>query len=267
MVNSAKKTFLEMSLARVAFCELRKITRPRTLCNQADRNPKLESQYQRKLEVSQLSFSQLVACFCLASVETLRDPARADLVAAVGEISSDRAQKRLYNRMCGNEGGKLLLLERRRVTNETLEVARSHKFGTFGHAYAQFMDTRGFQPDYRPIVRFSNQDPWNYTLVRLREIHDYLHVLFECPTSVEGEIILKAIEFTNCKLPISGLGALIGSIQLPVKNQQRLRHIIFPWAVQAGLKCRPLESIDYESHFHLSLQQVRQLYGINKVPR
>ena len=263
-----------MSSARVASRQFRRktICLPHTLRNhqkekEAERFSTYEWQEQNKLSVSHLTSSQTVVCLGLACVETLRDPSRADLVAAIGEISSDRALVRLYSRMRNYQGGRLLLLEQRRVTNTTLEKARTQKFGTFGHAYAQFMDSRSFRPDDRPAVRFSNTEPWNYVLVRLREIHDYLHVLFECPTSVEGEVILKAIEFTNCKLPISSLGALLGSVQLPVATQHRLHRTIFPWAVQAGLKCKPLESIDFESHFPLPLQQVRQLYGINRLPR
>jgi len=213
------------------------------------------------------SFYRAALCCSFASAEILRDPARADLIGVIGEISSDRVLSSLYNRMRLSEQGRFLLLEKTRVTNATLIHARSCSTGTFGEAYAHFMDTRAFRPEDRPETKFSVQKPWHYVLVRLREIHDYLHVLFDCPTNIEGEVILKAIEFANFKLPVSCLGALVGSVQLPVVVQHRLHDHFFPWATRAGLKCEPLESIHFESSFNAPLQEVRKLHGIITLPK
>jgi ubiquinone biosynthesis protein COQ4 len=221
--------------------------------------------------VRQISYNlspplKLALCYSLASLETLRDPARADLLAILVELSSGHAVKRLYERVQISEDGKRMLSEQRRISNATLNAARGCSFGTFGQAYARFMDQRQFEPSERPIIRFSKNRPGDFVLVRLREIHDYLHVLFDCPTTVEGEVALKALEFVNCQLPISGLAALIGRVQLSEASRKRLNTTYFPWAIQAGLACTPLESIDFESCFHLQVQDVRQLYNIMPLP-
>ena len=69
--------------------------------------------------------------------------------------------------------------------------------GTFGHAYGQFMGRRHFQADERPPVRFVDDAELAYVAQRARETHDLWHVLFDCPTTVCGELALKALEFVQ----------------------------------------------------------------------
>lgn len=67
--------------------------------------------------------------------------------------------------------------------------------GTFGRAYADFMGSRGFEADQRPPTRFVDDAELAYVATRYREVHDLWHVLFRCPTTVSGELALKAVEF------------------------------------------------------------------------
>lgn len=197
----------------------------------------------------------------LASAETLRDPTRADLVALLSEMSSKTAIERLHWRMSNCAEGRRLLKERRRVSKQTLEFARLCDPDSFGFKYAEFMDRRQFKPEDRPPVSSCDTSldaSQQYVLIRLREVHDFLHVLFDCSTTIEGELTLKAIEFVNCQLPVSGLAALIGTLQVSNKSQERLRRYLFPWATRAGAACAPIECIDFESSLHLKLNDVRR---------
>jgi ubiquinone biosynthesis protein COQ4 len=197
----------------------------------------------------------------LASAETLRDPTRADLVALLSEMSSKTAIERLHCRMSSCAEGRRLLKERRRVSKQTLEFARLCDPDSFGFKYAEFMDRRQFKPEDRPTLSSCDTSldaSQKYVLIRLREVHDFLHVLFDCSTTIEGELTLKAIEFVNCQLPVSGLAALIGKLQVSNKSQERLRRYLFPWATRAGAACAPIECTDFESSFHLNLNEVRR---------
>ena len=69
--------------------------------------------------------------------------------------------------------------------------------GTFGRAYGDFMAQRGFHADDRPPVRFVNSEELAYVATRNRETHDLWHVLFNCRTTVLGELALKAVEFVQ----------------------------------------------------------------------
>ena len=75
--------------------------------------------------------------------------------------------------------------------------AQSLPQGTFGRAYGDFMAQRGFHADDRPPVRFVNSEELAYVAIRNRETHDLWHVLFNCRTTVLGELALKAVEFVQ----------------------------------------------------------------------
>ena len=72
--------------------------------------------------------------------------------------------------------------------------------GTFGRAYADFMGKRHFEADDRPPVRFIDDVELAYVAQRARETHDLWHVMFSCPTTVAGELALKALEFVQVTL-------------------------------------------------------------------
>ena len=198
----------------------------------------------------------------VASMESLRDPTRADLIALLSELTSKTDIERVQRRMMSCKEGRQIVTEHRRVSNVTLEIARSCSLGTFGRAYADFMDQRGFIPSHRPPPKL-NPNQSTYVLLRLREVHDFLHVLFACPTTVEGELALKGVEFANCQLPISALAAIIARIQLDEKSQHRLHKELLPWAVRAGSSCSALEAIDFESDFASPLSHVQRKYNIH----
>lgn len=69
--------------------------------------------------------------------------------------------------------------------------------GSFGHAYGQFMGRRHFLASERPPVRFVDDAELAYVAQRARETHDLWHVLFDCPTTVCGELALKGVEFVQ----------------------------------------------------------------------
>ena len=190
-----------------------------------------------------------------AGIETLRDPKRADMIALLTEVMSNTAAQRLRQRMLGCTTGRLLLHQRRRVSNTTLDSARRCEPGRLVKLM-QNLWTRKFHPADRPPTSvFGLSDSSAYVVLRLREVHDFLHVLFECPTTIEGEIVLKAAEFANCRLALSGLAALLGKVQLAKRSQERLKCQLLPWALRAGTACEPIECIDFESNLHLPLAE------------
>lgn len=79
----------------------------------------------------------------------------------------------------------------------TMRYAQSLPAGTFGHAYGDFMRRRSFLASDRPPVRFIDDEELAYVAQRSREVHDLWHVLFNCKTTVLGELALKAVEFVQ----------------------------------------------------------------------
>ncbi len=80
--------------------------------------------------------------------------------------------------------------------------------GSFGKAYASFMGIRSFRADDRPPVRFIADPELAYIALRARQVHDFWHVLFDCPTTVLGELAIKAVEFVQVRTPSSMTGLM-----------------------------------------------------------
>jgi ubiquinone biosynthesis protein COQ4 len=141
-------------------------------------------------------------------------PQRADLVGAVGETTGHLAFRRMRDRMRRDAVGADILRRRPRVTDDTLERAWGCADGTFGKAYATFMGTRKFRASDRPPVRFVDDEELAYVATRARETHDLWHVLFGCPTTVQGELALKALEFAQTGMPSAALATLAAPLRL-----------------------------------------------------
>ncbi|KAK9826739.1 hypothetical protein WJX81_003110 [Elliptochloris bilobata] len=210
--------------------------------------------------------AQKAAVAVLAAVGASLDPRRADLVAALGETTGSAALNNMLARMQSNPSGRQILAERPRVTDETLEYARTLPEGTFGHAYAQFMRKRRFSADERPPVRFVDDGELAYVAARAREVHDLWHVLFGCPTTVLGELALKALEFVQTGMPMAALSVAGAQWRLSGRDRSRLATELLPWALRSGMRCADLMCLPYERHLQEDLEEVRSRWRITPSP-
>lgn len=201
-----------------------------------------------------------------SALGALVDPARADLVAALGETTGSIAFENMLARMRRSPEGRCILAARPRVTSASVGHAWDLPANTFGAAYAKFMGKRNFSPDDRPPVRFMDSDELAYVATRAREVHDFWHVLFELPTNVMGESALKIVEFQQTYLPMCFLSVVGGTIRLKSTNRGLLIREYLPWALKAGRACSDLMCIYYEEHFHEDLTDVRNMWGIVPAP-
>ncbi|CAM6052278.1 unnamed protein product [Sphagnum compactum] len=201
-----------------------------------------------------------------SAVGALMNPARADLVAALGETTGAPAFQNLLDRMKKSPEGREILMDRPRVISTSVGHAWDMPANTFGAAYAQFMGSRNFSPDDRPPVRFLESEELAYVATRAREVHDFWHVLFNCPTSVVGELALKMVEFQQTLLPMCFL-SVVGA---PWRLKPEQRSVLFghygPWALKAGQSATDLICIYYEKHLGEDLDGLRQKWGIIPAP-
>lgn len=152
-------------------------------------------------------------------------PQRADLVAAVGELTGSEALRGIYNRMLHDNSGLRLLSEKPLITvtspllllpihhssrvepvltwlmlqDDFLNECAQAPPGSFGMEYYDFMKRRDFRADERPLVRFVDDAELAYVATRYRQVHDFWHVLFACNTTLLGETALKALEFSQVR--------------------------------------------------------------------
>ena len=194
-------------------------------------------------------------------------PERADLVAAVNETTGRFSLERMRDRMAADSVGSRLLKEKPRITDATLRAARACGPGTLGRGWSRFMGTRKFDPNDRPPARFVDDAELAYVATRCREVHDIWHCLFDCPTTVQGELALKALEFHQTGMPGAGFAALFAPARLPERQRAFLLDELYPWARRAGARCADLLCLDYEAEMHADLEELRLRWRIDTAPR
>ena len=146
------------------------------------------------------------------------------------------ALMRLRDVMASDATGRRLLKDRPRVDDGVLDSARQCATGSFGHAYAAFMDGHDFDPGARAVVRYVDDPECAFVMQRYREVHDFWHVLTGVPPTVLGEVGLKWVEMVQTGLPMTALSAFVGPLALPsIADHYILATRVIPWATN---RCR-----------------------------
>jgi ubiquinone biosynthesis protein COQ4 len=201
----------------------------------------------------------------LSAITAFVDPARGDLVALLGETTAGPALRRLHSRFMASPEGRSLLQRKPRIRTSTLQLGLCPA-GSFGAAYAAYLDAHAFSPDERQEVLFIDDPELRWVLQRYREVHDFWHVLAGLPPSVLGEVAVKWLEMVQSGLPSAALSALVAPLRLPREERVILRRDLVPWAVRCGRSAVDLMTVDYEAHFEQPLDEVRALLRFEAAP-
>jgi ubiquinone biosynthesis protein COQ4 len=191
-----------------------------------------------------------------------------DLIAALGEATAQPYFiYRLRDAMLSSSTGRRILRDRPRITSQTLnlEYLRSLPENTVGRAYVTWLDREGVSPDTRDTVRYIDDPECAYVMQRYRECHDFYHALTGLPIMREGEVALKAFEFANTLLPMTGLS--IGAVAtLKRRERQRFFQIYGPWAVRNGVQAKEVINVYWEEELENDVDALRDRLGIEKPP-
>ncbi|KAH0607466.1 uncharacterized protein H6S33_002500 [Morchella sextelata] len=201
-----------------------------------------------------------------SAVGSLLNPRRGDLIAALGEATATPYFiYRLRDAMLADPTGRRILRDRPRITSKTMsmEMLRALPDGTVGREYAAWLDKEGVSPDTRSQVRYIDDPECAYIMQRYRESHDFYHALTGLPIIVEGEIALKAFEFFNTLIPMTGL-SMFAFVRLKRSEQQRILTTYFPWAVRNGLLAREVINIYWEEELLTGVEALRERIGLEK---
>lgn len=82
---------------------------------------------------------------------------------------------------------------------------------------------------------------------------------------VEGEIALKAFEFANTVLPMTGL-SLFAVTRLKQAERKRFWETYLPWAVSNGLKSEEVINVYWEERLETDVEELREELGIEMPP-
>ena len=169
--------------------------------------------------------------------------------------------------MLSNHTGRRILKDRPRITSANMSLAylRTLPDNSVGRTYASWLDKEGVSPDTRDSVKYIDDEECAYVMQRYRECHDFYHALTGLPVMVEGEVALKAFEFANTLLPMTGL-SMFAVAKLKPAERSRFWTTYLPWAIQNGLKSQEVINVYWEEQLEKNVDDLRQELGIEKPP-
>jgi ubiquinone biosynthesis protein COQ4 len=191
-----------------------------------------------------------------------------DLIAVFGETTAQPFFiTRLRDAMLRSPTGRRILRSRPRMTTTTLSVEhlRSLPPNTVGHAYYSWLRREKLSPGSRAQVRYIDDEECAYVMQRYRESHDFYHALTGLPTVREGEVALKAFEFANLGLPMTGL-SVFSVFTLKSAERARFWHTYGPWAVRNGVSAADVINVFWEEELETDVGELRARLGIEKPP-
>jgi ubiquinone biosynthesis protein COQ4 len=169
--------------------------------------------------------------------------------------------------MLSDPTGRRILRDRPRITSASLNLPRLRALpeGTVGRTYVAWLDREGVSPDTRAPVRHVDDEECAYVLQRYRECHDFYHALTGLPIVREGEVALKAFEFANTLLPMTGLSVFAAATLKPTERR-RFCDIYLPWALRNGLRAKEVINVYWEEQLERSVEELRKELGVEPPP-
>lgn len=146
-----------------------------------------------------------------------------------------------------------------------LEELREYPENSVGRAYAAWLDREKVTPDTRDPVRYIDDPEEAYVMQRYRETHDFTHAITGLPVIIEGELAVKAFEFANTLLPMTGL-SLAAVVRLKPAERQRFWSVYLPWAVRNGMLAEEVVNVYWEEELETDVGVLRERLGIEVPP-
>jgi ubiquinone biosynthesis protein COQ4 len=167
--------------------------------------------------------------------------------------------------MLSSPTGRRILRDRPRISSKTMSMTylRSLPENTVGRTYADWLDREGVSPDTRDTVKYIDDEECAYVMQRYRESHDFYHALTGLPIFREGEVALKAFEFANTLLPMTGL-SMFAVTTLKPAERKRFFEIYLPWALKNGLQGKEVINVYWEEQLERDVDELRNELGIQK---
>lgn len=169
--------------------------------------------------------------------------------------------------MLSHPTGRRILRDKPRISSSTLSLAhlRTLPATSIGRTYAAWLDREGVTPDTRDQVRYIDDPEEAYVMQRYRESHDFYHAVTGLPVFAEGEIALKAFEFANTVLPMTGL-SLAAVVRMKREQRKRFWSTYLPWAVENGLRSEEVINVYWEECLEMDVDELRTQLGIQMPP-
>jgi ubiquinone biosynthesis protein COQ4 len=169
--------------------------------------------------------------------------------------------------MLADPTGRRILRQRPRISSKTLNLDELRKMpeNSVGRAYVGWLDREGVSPDTRSQVRYIDDEECAYVMQRYRECHDFYHAVTGLPIVREGEVALKAFEFANTLLPMTGL-SIFAAATMKRGERKRFASIYLPWAIKNGARSKDVINVFWEERLLDDVEELRAELGIERPP-
>ena len=169
--------------------------------------------------------------------------------------------------MLADPTGRRILRDRPRLTSKSLNLPALRQLpeNSVGRTYVGWLDREGVTPDTRSAVRYIDDEECAYVMQRYRECHDFYHALTGLPVWREGEVALKAFEFANTLLPMTGL-SMFAAATMKAKERERFWNIYLPWAIKNGSRSKEVINVYWEEQLERDVTELRAELGIEQPP-
>lgn len=198
-----------------------------------------------------------------ALAKVLANPERTDQVLVFSSYANAGSMSSRTHLFYDDPRGRRLYDEHRTIDSHTvdLDALSALPAGTLGHAYADFLKSRGLTPEVFDAAPEEIKDPrTQYVVQRVRQTHDLWHVVTGCNTDPAGEIALQAFTFAQTRAPSTAILAVAGTLRGLREKRSLPRDVAL--AFRAGLRAEKLASFPWEDHWATPLAEVRAMLGI-----
>lgn len=240
---------------------IRRLFSSTSYLSQHQQQGSVEKLYESHIPLTNL---QKVLLAAGSSLTSIIDPYRHDMVADFGETTGHQALRWMRSQMASSLDGRRILEDKPRLRSDRIDYERLKSLpeNTFGNHYSRFYSDNQVSPDTRKEVQFVDDIELAYVMQRYRELHDIVHTILRQPTTIKGEVIVKAFEAVQTRLPLCILGGLVGSLKL--SHQERLEYFgrDLPWALRCGNECKLLMNVYFEERFEQDMEELRRELNI-----
>lgn len=218
-------------------------------------------------DISALSPVERWARAWRALARVVANPEETDQVLEFSNYANAGSMSRRLDRFFSDPNGARLYAEKRAIDSHTvdLDALAALPAGTLGHAYAEFLRSRGFSPEVFDGPPPNVSDPrTSYVIQRARQTHDLWHVVTGHDTDPAGEVALQAFTFGQLRAPSTFILSTVGTLR-GLREQPSLPRDVLA-AFRLGRRAEKLLTFPWEDHWATPLTAVRALLGLPLSP-
>lgn len=200
----------------------------------------------------------------MACLRFVKNPNRTEEVFRVSDqlSTSERFAAAVERLKKAQPGIKTLIEERYRPYAIALDLSH-YRPGTLGHSYVQYMQENQLDPNFYEKLPIDSDV--NYIRTRMRETHDFWHVILDFKTDPTGEAGLATAYVAQLGSPVMALVAgllVVHAVLYDISNvPSYFSNLARGW--ELGSSCRSLLAMRWEERLHTSLDELRGELGIH----